>query len=63
MPKTFYQITKNEKHTIKNKTNKKSENNLGQHIFWVQRLYAEFRPEKMKMTNKVLREKPRCVVC
>ena len=22
-----------------------------------------FRPEKVKMTNKVLREKPHCVVC
>ena len=22
-----------------------------------------FRPEKMKMTNKVLREKSRCVIC
>ena len=23
----------------------------------------KFRPEKMKMTDKVLREKPHCVVC
>ena len=29
MPKTFYQITKYEKHTIKNKTDKNWERNLG----------------------------------
>ena len=33
MPKTFYQITKNKKHTIKNKI-KKSESNLEQRIVW-----------------------------
>ena len=44
----FYQITKNEKHTIKNKNNKITHN---------------FRPEEVKMTNKVLREKSNCVVC
>ena len=30
----FYQITKNEKHTIKNKTNKNWKKNLEQHIVW-----------------------------
>ena len=32
MPKTFYKITKNEKHKIKNKANKKLKNNLDQRI-------------------------------
>ena len=32
MPKTFYQITKNEKHTIRNKTDKNWKKTLKQHI-------------------------------
>ena len=32
-------------------------------LFWVQQLYKKFRPEKVKMINKVLREKFHCVVC
>ena len=47
-------MTKHEKYTIKNKTNKnwkKTWNNV------------EFRPQEVKMTNKVLREKSNCVFC
>ena len=47
-------MTKHEKYTIKNKTNKnwkKTWNNV------------VFRPQEVKMTNKVLREKSNCVVC
>ena len=46
MPKTFYQITKNEKHTIKNKTNKNWKTTWNNVLFWVQRLYAEFQARK-----------------
>ena len=47
-------MTKHEKYTIKNKTDKnwkKTWNNV------------VFRPQEVKMTNKVLREKSNCVVC
>ena len=47
-------MTKHEKYTIKNKTNKnwkKTWNNV------------VFRPQEVKMPNKVLREKSNCVVC
>ena len=53
----FYQITKNEKHTIKNKTNKNWEKT------WCKDFTHNFRPQEVKMTNKVLREKSNCVVC
>ena len=50
----FYQITKNEKQTIKNKTNKKSErtwnNSLGYKDFT-----HNFRTQEVKMSNKVPR--------
>ena len=42
MPKTFYQITKNEKYAIKNKTNKNRKTNLNNVLLWVHRLYTEF---------------------
>ena len=54
MPQTFYQITKNEKHKIRNKFNK----NWNRIALGVKLLLIE-----VKMTNKVLREKPDCVVC
>ena len=47
-------MTKHEKYTIKNKTDKnwkKTWNNV------------VFRPQEVQMTNKVLREKSNCVVC
>ena len=51
MPKNFFQITKIEKHTIKNKTDQKSEKNL--HCFGCKDYTQSFRPEKVTMTNKV----------
>ena len=40
------------------------ENNLEQHIvLGVKIIRKNFPPEKVKMTNKVLREKSNCVVC
>ena len=54
MPQTFYQITKNEKHKIRNKTDK----NWNRIVLGIKILLIE-----VKMTNKVLREKPDCVVC
>ena len=40
------------------------ENNLGQHtVFGCKDYTKNFRPQQVKMTNKVLREKSHCVVC
>ena len=52
MPKTLYQITKNEKYAIRNKTDKnwkKTRNNIGCKDFT-----HNFRSQEVKMTNKVL---------
>ena len=60
----FYQITKNEKHTIKNKGKEKLENKLEGRIFWGVKIFRTILGcQKLKMTNKVLREKSKCVVC
>ena len=60
----FYQITKNEKHTIKNKGQQKLENKLERRIFWGAKILRTILGyKKLKMTNKVLREKSKCVVC
>ena len=56
MPKTFYEITKNEKHKIKNKANKKLKNNLDQRIVLGALYTQNFWPEKVKMTNKILKK-------
>ena len=60
MPKTFYQITKNEKDTIRNKIGKQSGT---AYCFGCKGYMKNFRPEKKKMTNKVLRDKSHCVAC
>ena len=40
------------------------ERNLEKHIvLGAKIIQKKFRPEKVKMTNKVLREKSHCVVC
>ena len=50
----FYQITNNEKHTIKNK-NDKSRKELGAtYCLGCKDFTQNFRPHKVKMTNKVL---------
>ena len=61
--KTFYQITKNEKYTIKNESYKNWKTTWNNILFWVQGYTKNFEPEKVKMTNKVLREKSHSVVC
>ena len=50
---------------MKNTQSKIKPIKIGKKLFWVQRLYKEknSRPEKVKMTNKILREKSHCVVC
>ena len=50
---------------MKNTQSKIKPIKIGKKLFWVQRLYKEknCRPEKVKMTNKILREKSHCVVC
>ena len=63
MPKTFYQNTKNEKHPIKNKTNKNQKKPGATYCFECKDFTHNFRPEKVKMTNKLLRKKSHCVVC
>ena len=59
LSKTFYQITKNEKYTIKNKINK---NWKTTYCFGCKDYTQSFRPEKVNITNKVLIEKSNCIV-
>ena len=59
MPNTFCQITKNEKYTIKNKTYK---NWKTTYCFGCKYYTKKFRPQEVKMINKVLREKSHCIV-
>ena len=64
MPKTFYQNTKNEKHTIKNKTNKikktkktnktktkKQKKPRTSYCFGCKDFIHNFRPNEIKMTT------------
>ena len=64
--KIFCQITKNEKHAIKNKTNrnwKRPWNNLLEQFLGCKNYTRNFEPQAVKLTNKTLREKSSCVVC
>ena len=63
MSKTFYQITKNEKHKKTIKPIKIGKQFGTTYCFGYKDYAQTFRPEKVKMTNKVLREKSHCVVC
>ena len=63
MPKTFYQITKNEKDTISNKTDKNWKKPGTTYCVGCKDYMQNFRPQEVKMPNKVLREKSHCVVC
>ena len=58
-------ITKNEKHTIRNKTNKSWKKPYSGTTYSLGCKYStdNFKPQKVKMTNKVLREKSNYVVC
>ena len=63
MPTTFCQITKNEKHKIRNKTDKNGKKLGTIYCFRCKDYMKNFRPQDVKMTNKVLREKSHCVFC
>ena len=63
MSKKYCQITKNEKQTIKNKTKKDWEKTGTTHCLGCKDCTDNFKPQKIKMTNKVLREKPNYGVC
>ena len=59
----FYQITGNEKHAIRNKTNKNWEKKPGTtYCFGCKDFTQNFRPQEIKMINKVLRKKSNYVV-
>ena len=57
MLKTFYQITKNEKNAIKIKPIKVGKQSGTTYCFGCKDYSKHFRSEKVKMINKVLREK------
>ena len=59
----FYQIKKHEKHTTKNKTDKNWEENRATYCLGCKDFTHNFRPQDVKMRNKVLREKSNCIVC
>ena len=61
--KKYCQITKNEKHTIKIKPIKTKKELRTTYCLGCKDFMHNFRPQKVKMTNKVLREKSNCVVC
>ena len=63
MPKTFYQITKNENTKSKIKPIKIGKQSETTYCFGCKDYTKNFRPQEVKMTNKVLREKSHCVVC
>ena len=63
MPKTFHQITKNKKYTIKIKPIKVGKQSEATYCFGCKDYMKNFRPNKVNMTNKILREKSNCVAC
>ena len=63
MLKQCCQNAKNEKHTIKNKTDKNWERDWNNVFLGCKGYTDNFKPQEIRMTNKVLREKSNCVVC
>ena len=61
--KENYDNVKHEKYTIKSKSYKIGKQLGTTHCFACKDYTKNFRPEKVKMSNKVLREKSHCVVC
>ena len=59
----FYQITKNEYYKIKTKSNKNWKKLGTTYCLGCKDFIHNFRPQEVKITNKVLREKSNCVVC
>ena len=56
-------IVKHEKFKIRNKTEKLGKQSGTTYCFGCKDYTQNFRPEKMKITIKVCREKSHCVVC
>ena len=55
---------RHEKHTIKNKTDKNLGKKIGTtHCLGCKDYTHNFKPQEIKMTNKVLTGKSNCVVC
>ena len=63
MSKKYYQITKNKKHTIKNKTNKNWRKIGTMYCLGCKDYTHNFKLQEVKMTNKVLREESNCAAC
>ena len=63
MLKNTSHIVKNEKHAIENKTYKLGKQFGTTYCFGCKDFTHNFKPEKVKMTNKILREKSDGVVC
>ena len=61
--KMFYQNRKNEKTTMKNKPEKIGKTLRTTYCFGFKDFSHNFRPQEVRTTNKVLREKSNCVVC
>ena len=57
MPKKFYEITKHEERTIKNIANKNWEKNRKTYCLGCKDFTHNFRPQEVKLTNKMLRKK------
>ena len=56
-------IVKLQKYTLRNKTDKNWKRLGTTYCFGCKDFTHSFRPQEVKMTNKVLREKSNCVVC
>ena len=56
-------MVKHKKYTIRNKTDKNWKKLGTTYCFDCKDFSHNFRSEKVKMTNKILREKSHCVVC
>ena len=63
MPKTFYQIKKMKNTHSNRKAIKIGKQPKTTYCFGCKDYMQNFRPEKVKMTNKVLRETSNCVIC
>ena len=61
--KTILPDYKEWKHTIKNKTDKNWERDWNNVFLGCKDYTDNFKPQEIRMTNKVLREKSDCVVC
>ena len=59
----FYQITKNKKHTSEIKPIKIGKKSGTTYFLGCKDFTYNFRTQKVKMKNKVLREKSNCIIC